>query len=93
LVVRGFGAKLTRRAGGTVLRASPSSVDGTRRDSSRQRGSGTRLALERMSQEQSIDHAEIKGYYTEQFTHLAVAAAIASGVADAGVASKLRRAG
>jgi molybdate-binding protein len=46
-----------------------------------------------MSQEQSIDHAEIKGYYTEQFTHLAVAAAIASGVADAGVASKLRRAG
>ena len=38
-----------------------------------------------MSQEQSIDHAEIKGYYTEEFTHLAVAAAIASGVADAGI--------
>ena len=27
----------------------------------------------------------IKGYYTEEFTHLAVAAAIASGVADAGI--------
>ena len=51
----------------------------------RQRGSGTRLALERMMQEQGIHHAEIKGYYTEEFTHLAVAAAIASGVADAGI--------
>ncbi|HKD31142.1 MAG TPA: substrate-binding domain-containing protein [Xanthobacteraceae bacterium] len=35
--------------------------------------------------EQGIDRAEIKGYYTEEFTHLAVAAAIASGVADAGI--------
>jgi molybdate transport repressor ModE-like protein len=51
----------------------------------RQRGSGTRLALEHMLQEQGIDRAEIKGYYTEEFTHLAVAAAIASGVADAGI--------
>jgi putative molybdopterin biosynthesis protein len=51
----------------------------------RQRGSGTRLALERLLQEQGIDRAEIKGYYTEEFTHLAVAAAIASGVADAGI--------
>ena len=51
----------------------------------RQRGSGTRLALELMLQEQGIDCAEIKGYYTEEFTHLAVAAAIASGVADAGI--------
>jgi putative molybdopterin biosynthesis protein len=51
----------------------------------RQRGSGTRLALERMLQEHGIDHAEVKGYYTEEFTHLAVAAAIASGVADAGI--------
>jgi putative molybdopterin biosynthesis protein len=51
----------------------------------RQRGSGTHLALERMLQEQGIDRAEIKGYYTEEFTHLAVAAAIASGVADAGI--------
>jgi len=51
----------------------------------RQRGSGTRLALELLLQEQGIDCAEIKGYYTEEFTHLAVAAAIASGVADAGI--------
>ena len=51
----------------------------------RQRGSGTRLALERMMQDHGIDRSEIKGYYTEEFTHLAVAAAIASGVADAGI--------
>lgn len=51
----------------------------------RQRGSGTRLALERMLQEDGIDRADIEGYYTEEFTHLAVAAAIASGVADVGI--------
>jgi putative molybdopterin biosynthesis protein len=51
----------------------------------RQRGSGTHLALQRMLQEQGIEPSEINGYYTEQFTHLAVAAAIASGVADVGI--------
>src|SRR5690348_1547554 len=51
----------------------------------RQRGSGTHLALDRLLQEQRIDRAEINGYYTEEFTHLAVAAAIAGGVADAGI--------
>jgi molybdate transport repressor ModE-like protein len=51
----------------------------------RQRGSGTHLAFERMLQDQGIDRAEINGYYTEEFTHLAVAAAVASGVADIGI--------
>lgn len=51
----------------------------------RQRGSGTHLAFERMLQDQGIDRAEINGYYTEEFTHLAVAAAVASGVADVGI--------
>lgn len=51
----------------------------------RQRGSGTHLALQRMMQEKGIEPAEIKGYYTEEFTHLAVAATIASGVADVGI--------
>lgn len=51
----------------------------------RQRGSGTHLALQRMLQEQGIEPNEINGYYTEEFTHLAVAAAIASGVADVGI--------
>ena len=51
----------------------------------RQRGSGTHLALQRLMQEQAIEPSEINGYYTEEFTHLAVAAAIASGVADVGI--------
>jgi putative molybdopterin biosynthesis protein len=51
----------------------------------RQRGSGTHLALQRLLQEQGIEPSEINGYYTEEFTHLAVAAAIASGVADVGI--------
>jgi molybdate-binding protein len=32
-----------------------------------------------------IHKSEISGYYTEEFTHLAVAAAVAGGVADAGL--------
>lgn len=61
----------------------------------RQRGSGTRLALERALKEQGIDRGEITGFYSEEFTHLAVAAAVASGMADVGLgieaaAKKLR---
>jgi putative molybdopterin biosynthesis protein len=51
----------------------------------RQRGSGTHTALDYMLKEQRIDNCEISGYYTEEFTHLAVAAAVASGVADVGL--------
>jgi putative molybdopterin biosynthesis protein len=38
-----------------------------------------------MLQEQGIARDDITGDYTEEFTHLAVAAAIASGGADAGI--------
>jgi molybdate-binding protein len=38
-----------------------------------------------MLQDQNIEHKEIDGYYTEEFTHLAVAAAVMSGVADVGI--------
>jgi putative molybdopterin biosynthesis protein len=51
----------------------------------RQRGSGTHLALDKMLADGGIDRGEISGYYTEEFTHLAVAAAIAGGVADVGL--------
>lgn len=61
----------------------------------RQRGSGTRLAVEKMLKDAGIERSEIPGFYSEEFTHLAVAAAVASGMADAGVgieaaAKKLR---
>jgi molybdate transport repressor ModE-like protein len=51
----------------------------------RQRGSGVHHAFERILQDQGIDRAEIQGYYMEEFTDLAVATAVASGVADVGI--------
>jgi putative molybdopterin biosynthesis protein len=51
----------------------------------RQRGSGTRLLLDTMLEEQGIDARGIDGYMTEEYTHAAVAAYVASGMADAGL--------
>jgi molybdate-binding protein len=50
----------------------------------RQRGSGTRLLIDRLLEDARIDAAEVNGYATEEFTHAAVAATVASGGADAG---------
>ena len=51
----------------------------------RQRGAGTRVLLDFKLTEMGIDPAQIDGYERAAFTHLAVAAAIASGTADAGL--------
>jgi putative molybdopterin biosynthesis protein len=48
----------------------------------RQRGSGTRILLEKMLADAGVDKNQISGYHTQEFTHLAVAAAVAGGVAD-----------
>jgi molybdate transport repressor ModE-like protein len=50
----------------------------------RQTGSGTRLCFDRLLAEARIEPARISGYGTEEFTHAAVAATVASGMADAG---------
>lgn len=50
----------------------------------RQVGSGTRTLLDLLLAEASIDTAKINGYENSEFTHAAVAAYIASGMADAG---------
>jgi molybdate-binding protein len=50
----------------------------------RQRGSGTRLLLETMLDEQGLDPHRISGWPNEEYTHAAVAAYVASGMADAG---------
>lgn len=50
----------------------------------RKRGSGTRIELEQLLATAEIDPASIQGYATEEATHLAVAAAVASGAADVG---------
>lgn len=51
----------------------------------RQRGSGTRLALDQLLARDGIKPSRIHGYDHEEYTHLAVAATIASGQADAGL--------
>lgn len=51
----------------------------------RQRGAGTRVLLDYHLSQQAIDPAGIRGYEREESSHLAVAAAVASGVADCGL--------
>lgn len=49
----------------------------------RQPGSGTRLCLDFLLSQQGIQPGGIHGYTHEEFTHAAVAATVASGMADA----------
>ncbi len=51
----------------------------------RQRGSGTRVLLDYMLRRQGIAPERIRGYQREEYTHLAVAAAVAGGSADVGL--------
>ena len=50
----------------------------------RQKGSGTRLLFDQLLAAAAVEGADIAGYATEEFTHAAVAAWVASGMADAG---------
>jgi putative molybdopterin biosynthesis protein len=54
----------------------------------RQRGSGTRFQFDQLLWEAGIDKSAVDGYRNEEFTHLAVAATIGSGQADAGYGIK-----
>lgn len=49
----------------------------------RQPGSGTRLCLDFLLSQQGVTPGSIHGYTHEEFTHAAVAATVASGMADA----------
>ena len=51
----------------------------------RQRGSGTRMLLDYMLKKLGIDAGAVAGYDREEYTHLAVAAAVAGGRADVGM--------
>ncbi|MQA14261.1 MAG: molybdopterin biosynthesis protein [Pseudonocardiaceae bacterium] len=51
----------------------------------RQRGAGTRVLLDHELRGRSIDPGDVAGYEREEHTHLAVAAAVAAGRADAGL--------
>ena len=50
----------------------------------RQIGSGTRMLFDQLLTKKNIESANIEGYQSEEFTHAAVAAYVASGMADTG---------
>lgn len=81
-----------RRQGLIVRPGNPKGIrdfaDLTREDViyiNRQKGSGTRVLLDFELRRRGIDPSAIVGYDREEFTHLAVAAAVAGGAADAGL--------
>ncbi|MDE2852745.1 MAG: molybdopterin biosynthesis protein [Chloroflexota bacterium] len=51
----------------------------------RQRGAGTRVLFDHLLAQHEISPAEIAGYEHEEYTHLAVAAAVADGIGDCGM--------
>jgi molybdate-binding protein len=83
---------ITRRQGIMVAKGNPSSItslaDVARpgvRFANRQRGSGTRMLLDLLLKREKLSGMEISGYDIVEFTHDAVAAYIASGMADTGL--------
>ena len=54
----------------------------------RQRDSGTRMLLDELLLQAGIDPTTVEGYDNEEHTHAAVAAHVASGLADAGLGIK-----
>lgn len=54
----------------------------------RQRGAGTRIWFERLCREAGVPIEHIVGHHTEEFTHQAVAALIATGAADVGMGTR-----
>lgn len=81
----------TRTQGLMVAKGNPKAIrdlsDLTRKDVrliNRQRDSGSRIEFDELLSGAGIDPAAIDGYHTEEFTHLAVAATVAGGMADAG---------
>jgi len=68
------------------LGAAPSSGKPALRFVNRQPGSGTRLLLDHLIAQAHLDPASIDGYATRiEYTHLAIATAVASGAADVGL--------
>jgi molybdate-binding protein len=83
---------ITRRQGLIVARRNPHGItslaDLTRpgiRFVNRQPGSGTRLLLDMLLEREGLSGSRIAGFNTAEYTHAAVAAYIASGMADAGL--------
>ncbi len=80
-----------RDQGLIIPRGNPKGIQGLRdlarpgvRFVNRQRGSGTRLVFDQLIARAGIESSRISGYQNEEFTHVAVATAVANGMADAG---------
>ncbi len=52
----------------------------------RQSGSGTRLLTDKHLREMGADSSQIRGYEREEYTHMGVASAVLTGIADTGLA-------
>ena len=83
---------VNREQGLIVQRGNPKKIKGLedllRKDISfinRQKGSGTRILFDHTLKTLSIGSDQIQGYEKEEYTHMAVASTVASGVADAGL--------
>jgi putative molybdopterin biosynthesis protein len=81
-----------RQQGLIVAKGNPKAIKGIsdlkRKDVlfvNRQRGAGTRLLLDLKLSELEISSDEVRGYNREEYTHMAVAAAVAGGSADVGL--------
>ncbi len=81
----------TRRQGLMVEPGNPRGIRGVRdlaapgvRFINRQRGSGTRFLLDCLLEKEGVDSDRINGYEQGEYTHAAVAAYVASGMADVG---------
>lgn len=68
----------------TKISAISSLINNDLRFINRQADSGTRLLFDQLLEAENIKPHEINGYDDEEFTHMAVAAMIASGAADVG---------
>jgi molybdate transport repressor ModE-like protein len=83
---------ITRRQGLIVAPRNPHGITGLAdlvrpgiRFVNRQAGSGTRLLLDMLLERDGLAGSQIAGFNTAEYTHAAVAACVASGLADAGM--------
>jgi putative molybdopterin biosynthesis protein len=81
-----------REQGLLVAPGNPKSINGLKdlaggsvRFINRQAGSGTRVLLDYELRKLSVDSSSIAGYEREEFTHMAIGVAVASGLADVGL--------
>ena len=81
-----------REQGLIVRKGNPKGIQGlsdlTRKEvafMNRQKGSGTRILLDHTLKTLSLRPENIRGYEKEEYTHMAVASAVAGGIVDAGL--------